>query len=835
MAVAGSRSTVLPAAVALVVGVLMAVAPPALAKKPKPPACDGRFVVEAPLPLLPEGAASQLEVMVVNGKTLAFGPGCVSAPGSVKATRTGWRVRTKWKTVCGGLTKARFSGTITGACGELAGTLRARGRAPMHVVARASHCGDGKVDAGRSEDCDPSDGARCVDCRLALTTPTTTVTATPGVTATTTATTTTTTTLALPPDCGDGDQDTDEECDGDDLGGAVCPEGSAGGGVVTCRPDCRLEWSACPACAGSNFANTWDAIQQTIFVRHDCLNAACHGAAQQAGLDLRPEGAYDQLLEVPSIGVPQLNRLEPGDQRRSYLWLKLAAKTDPSAIPASITVTGNPMPSVGAALSADELEALRVWIYAGAPEHGTVKGTERLLNACLPPPRPLLIDPLPPPPAGDGVQFAMPVWPLPHESEHEVCFATYYDITDQVPAGFKDPSGTLFRFSGQELRQDAQSHHLILYRFFPAVTTDDATLVRDPAWGRWNCVGGERAGQDCDPIARDSCGADGLCATEPQRTFACVGYGPAGQRTPIGGAQKAQSFTQYPDGVFAQIPMKGVLLWNSHAFNLTPKDTVMHGWLNYHFAKSQRTPLAGIFNASAIFAANAAPFTKQNVCRPNTLPRYARLFSLSSHTHQRGERFWITHPDGTTLYENFVYNDPPNKEFTPPLVFDSSDATQRTLTYCATYNNGQRPDGSPDIDKVTRRSRTPQSAIAPCKAVACVAGKIGASCAVGTGNNAGDDRACDSVPGANDGWCDACPITGGESTENEMFILIGSYYVQRPTATTTTLASARIAQATTAAADPERSQSTEIALPPPISCGAAHMSMGHGAHAGHAR
>ena len=49
---------------------------------------------------------------------------------------------------------------------------------------------------------------------------------------------------------------------------------------------------------------------------------------------------------------------------------------------------------------------------------------------------------------------------VPHaeaHSEHELCFATYYDITAQVPKEFQDPSGTMFRFSGQELRQDPQA------------------------------------------------------------------------------------------------------------------------------------------------------------------------------------------------------------------------------------------------------------------------------------------------------------------------------------------------------------------------------------------
>jgi len=92
--------------------------------------------------------------------------------------------------------------------------------------------------------------------------------------------------------------------------------------------------------------------------------------------------------------------------------------------------------------------------------------------------------PLDPPPAGTGVQFVMPPWPLEAHSEHELCFATYYDITSQVPAQFRDPSGTLFRFSGNELRQDPQSHHLILNRYIGS-----ADLMHRPAIGLDNLSG----------------------------------------------------------------------------------------------------------------------------------------------------------------------------------------------------------------------------------------------------------------------------------------------------------------------------------------------------------
>jgi hypothetical protein len=84
-------------------------------------------------------------------------------------------------------------------------------------------------------------------------------------------------------------------------------------------------------------------------------------------------------------------------------------------------------------------------------------------------------------------------------------------------------------------------------------------------------------------------------------------------------------------------------------------------------------------------------------------------------------------------------------------------------------------DGSPNPETVTRASRVPPSAqqtFGACKPIACAAGNVGAAC-----NGENDDATCDSSPGAADGLCDACRITGGESTENEMFILIGQYFI----------------------------------------------------------
>lgn len=50
---------------------------------------------------------------------------------------------------------------------------------------------------------------------------------------------------------------------------------------------------------------------------------------------------------------------------------------------------------------------------------------------------PTKINPLPAPPQNEGVQFYAGGWDIDGESEDEVCFASYYDFTDQVPAEYQ--------------------------------------------------------------------------------------------------------------------------------------------------------------------------------------------------------------------------------------------------------------------------------------------------------------------------------------------------------------------------------------------------------------
>lgn len=541
--------------------------------------------------------------------------------------------------------------------------------------------------------------------------------------------------------------------------------GPAGGGPVVD-----------PTCDGKEqYASTYEAVQKRIFEGGGCTSEVCHGSGKVGGLQLTADVAYANIMERASLEQPQLKLIEPGDEERSYLWRKLAAATRPG----SVEITGAPMPLGRAAIGEQDLELLRLWIYAGAPETGTVKGTEELLGACLPPVEPITIKPLAPPDPSEGVQFVLPQWDLPSASEHEICIATYYDISDRVPDEFKDPSGEMFRFFAFDLRQDPQSHHLLLY-YSPLNFQPGGIDPHHPSFGAWNCRGGAKDGQSCEPLDLDSCGSDGVCASTPEESFACGTYGPPSPGRPaeiMGGAGQSQAYLPFREGVFAQIPMKGVIYWNSHAFNTTAKDTKMNGRINYLYAKQQQYPVTRISVFDAIFKPNNPPFTVETFCNDEVFPVGSRIFHLFAHMHSHGKHFWANFPaDGPQIYETFSYQDPTQQYYDPPLVLDSPDPKERTIRYCGTYNNGVNEDGSFNVETVTRASRVPTSAqqtLGQCRPIACVnEGAVGRAC-----NGRDDDATCDTQPGKGDGDCDACRITGGESTQNEMFVLFGAMYI----------------------------------------------------------
>jgi hypothetical protein len=210
----------------------------------------------------------------------------------------------------------------------------------------------------------------------------------------------------------------------------------------------------------------------------------------------------------------------------------------------------------------------------------------------------------------------------------------------------------------------------------------------------------------------------------------------------------------------------------------------MEQYYNLYFAEpaDQLYQLQGVFDDTEIFVQNVLPFEKEEYCRTFTFPQNARVFQFNSHTHRFGKRFRIWAPPnesctaaggcppnpGSPIYLSTQYNDPVQLIFDPPVALTSADATQRTYKFCSEYDNGFT-----NPSEVKRQSTSPEPPLflalgGPCSDAQryCIGGdNHGALCGTNEGICFGG------------GICDACAVRGGVTTEDEMFILLGAYYV----------------------------------------------------------
>jgi len=86
-----------------------------------------------------------------------------------------------------------------------------------------------------------------------------------------------------------------------------------------------------------------------------CAQAGCHSGSRPAGSqNLEKANAYASIVNVASSEQPKLKRVLPGDAANSYLFQKVAAGL---------------MPRTGGKLTAADIDLIRQWINAGAPNN----------------------------------------------------------------------------------------------------------------------------------------------------------------------------------------------------------------------------------------------------------------------------------------------------------------------------------------------------------------------------------------------------------------------------------------------------------------------------------
>lgn len=102
---------------------------------------------------------------------------------------------------------------------------------------------------------------------------------------------------------------------------------------------------------------TFTRVQNEVFTP-SCTTVACHDLiGQQSQQVLLAGRAYQQIVGVPSVEMPALSRVAPGDPANSYLYRKITGAN----------ITGERMPLQMPPLSDDKIKLVRDWIRRGAP------------------------------------------------------------------------------------------------------------------------------------------------------------------------------------------------------------------------------------------------------------------------------------------------------------------------------------------------------------------------------------------------------------------------------------------------------------------------------------
>jgi len=102
---------------------------------------------------------------------------------------------------------------------------------------------------------------------------------------------------------------------------------------------------------------TFTRVQNEIFTP-TCASLGCHDTlGQQSSQVLAPGLSYAQTVNRPSVEMPSLMRVVPGDPANSYLYRKITGAG----------ITGDRMPQGGPFLTDAQTKLVRDWIRRGAP------------------------------------------------------------------------------------------------------------------------------------------------------------------------------------------------------------------------------------------------------------------------------------------------------------------------------------------------------------------------------------------------------------------------------------------------------------------------------------
>ncbi len=397
-------------------------------------------------------------------------------------------------------------------------------------------------------------------------------------------------------------------------------------------------------------ASTWQTVARRI-LEPNCAGA-CHTAgtsfARQTDLVLTEDVAYQQLVDVPPVnpaaaadGLLRVSSEGPAGLERSFLWEKINAPSE-AHFYEDHPHYGALMPLGAPPLTYGELEYVRQWIRAGAPETGEV--ADRGLLADTARYSPTAFEALLPP--ASGLAFRLGPFQVAPRLERE--FFSY------EPLG--EPHDVFI--NQVEMTMRPGSHHFLLYTFdesIPPGLVPPPGLIRDLR---------TETGQ---PILQN--------------------FQPMLYHVFFAGTQWPRMNYHFPPGVALRLKAGAGLDLNSHYVNRSAAPVEGEVHVNLHFADpSEVQHTAQVLNLNN-FDINLPPGRVTTLKRDFHFDERVHIFQLFSHAHEHMIEFRaeiLGGPrSGELIYVATDWEHPPILEISPPLTLDAGQG----LRLLATYDN----------------------------------------------------------------------------------------------------------------------------------------------------
>ncbi|GAB3271478.1 hypothetical protein GCM10027347_42770 [Larkinella harenae] len=391
-------------------------------------------------------------------------------------------------------------------------------------------------------------------------------------------------------------------------------------------------------------SSSFDLLQRRILTP-TCATSGCHASESdptfgQHRLVLAAGQSYKNLVGVaPTNSTAKANgllRAKPFNAQESLLYHKLNA----AAGHHSGADYGNPMPLGKDLLTVGQIEFVRRWIEAGAPQTGSMVDST-LLDDKTPSVVPDAFEALKAPAAGEGFQVKLEPFSIKPSFERELFVRKPIGNTQDVYVS---------RF---EVKMRANSHHFALYNFRVNQNLPTLNEIRD--------------------------------LRNPDNTYNLQTALSMQNHVYFIGVQSPYVDYAFPEGTALLVPANTTMDLNSHYVNKSA--SAMTGEVNVNLYTVDKSKVKTVVKTMDFVNTNLDIPAKKRVVITKEFPmsKPVKVLVLTSHTHKLGEKFVVrvkggVH-DGEVIYTSTNWEHPEIKTFTTPVQLAKGDALVSEITY----------------------------------------------------------------------------------------------------------------------------------------------------------